>query len=194
LCVLFFKIFMQLDECLKNRRSVRAYTDEPVPKEKIEAILEAGVWAATAMGRQPWRFIIIEDKSIIKFVSDETKKAAIKAMPAFASRFETEQDIICYKAPVLILICSEVDANFSKLYLEDCVLAAQNMFLKAHELGLGACYMGWIDILNSVNPEAMKKAGVPEGYEMKVPLILGYPKGKPGLGKRNPPVILKWIK
>jgi len=51
---------MNLDECIKGRRSVRAYTSEPVPKEKVEAILEAGVWAATAMGRQPWRFIIIE--------------------------------------------------------------------------------------------------------------------------------------
>ena len=185
---------MQLDECIKNRRSVREYTDEPVPDEKIEKVLEAGIWAATGMGKQPWRFIVIEDKSIIKFVSDETKKAAIKAMPAFAKRFETDQDIICYKAPVLILICTEADVNLSKLYLEDCVLAAQNMFLKAHELGLGTCYIGWIDVLNRVNPEAMKKAGVPEGYEMKVPLILGYPKGEQELGERNPPVILKWIK
>ncbi|MGA2574058.1 MAG: nitroreductase family protein [Candidatus Methanomethylicaceae archaeon] len=185
---------MELDECIKSRRSVRAYKDEPVPREKIESILEAGVWAATGMGKQPWRFIIIEDKSIIKFVSDETKKTVIKAMPAFAKRFETEQDIICYNAPVLIFICSEVDPNFSKLYLEDCVLAAQNMFLKAHELGLGACYMGWIDVLNRINPESIKKAGVPEGYEMKVPLILGYPKSQQGLGKRSAPVILKWIK
>jgi nitroreductase len=165
-----------------------------VPKEKIETILEAGVWAATAMNRQPWRFVVIEDKSIIKFISDETKEAVQKLMPAIGKRFETIEDIICYNAPVLILICTEVDQNFGRLNLIDCVLAAQNMFLKAHELGLGACYMGWIDLLNQNRPEILKKAGIPDGYEMQVALVLGYPKSKSGSGKRNKANILKWIK
>ena len=50
------------------------------------------------MGRQPWRFMIVEDKDVIKFVSEETKKAVKQAMPAVAERFETDQDIICYNA------------------------------------------------------------------------------------------------
>ena len=53
---------MELDNCIKGRRSVRCYTEEPVSKEQIAAILEAGTWAPTAMAREPWRFIIIEDK------------------------------------------------------------------------------------------------------------------------------------
>ena len=69
---------MQLDECIKGRRSVRAYTDESVSKEQIEAVLEAGVWAPTAHNRQPWKFRVIEDKKVIKYVSDETKKAVRK--------------------------------------------------------------------------------------------------------------------
>jgi hypothetical protein len=68
------------------------------------------------------------------------------------------------------------------------------MFLKAHELGLGTCYIGWIDLLNQKQPEILRKAAVPEGYEMQVPLILGYPKTKLGSGKRNKPNVLKWIK
>ena len=55
---------MQLDECIKGRRSVRAYEDQPVPKEKIEGVLEAGVWAATGMNKQPWRFIIVTDAEL----------------------------------------------------------------------------------------------------------------------------------
>ena len=42
-------IYMELDTCIKGRRSVRCYTDEPVSKEQIEAVLEAGIWAPTAM-------------------------------------------------------------------------------------------------------------------------------------------------
>jgi nitroreductase len=78
--------------------------------------------------------------------------------------------------------------------LLDSVLAAQNMSLKAHELGLGTCYMGLIDIMNQQNPDVLKAAGVPSGYEVRVPLILGQPSVKFKSGKRNPPKILKWIK
>jgi nitroreductase len=185
---------MELDNCIKGRRSVRAYTDQQVSKNAIEKVLEAGIWAATGMDKQPWRFIVIEDKSVIKFISDETKKAVQKAMPTISKRFETTEDIICYNAPVLILICTEIDENFGHIYLRDSVLAAQNMFLKAYELGLGTCYMGWIDVLNQNQPAVLKKAGLPDGYEMQVSLILGHPKVKTGSRKRNNPNILKWIK
>ena len=154
---------MELETCIKGRRSIRAYTAEPVPREKIEAILEAGVWAATAIGRQPWRFVIIENGNTIKFISDETKKAVSEAIPMFAKRFETSEDVICYNAPVLILICAETDKSFNHSNLIDSALAEQNMSLKAFELGLGTCYMGWIDMLVGSKPEVMRKAGVPEG-------------------------------
>ena len=184
---------MELDYCIQSRRSVRAYKDEPVPKEKIETILEAGVWAATGMNRQPWRFVIIEDKSVIKLISDETKKAVREEMPAISKRFETNEDIICYNAPVLILICTEIDQNFGHLNLLDSVLAAQNMFLKAYELGLGTCYMGFVSLLNR-KPDILKKIGVPENYDLMVPFILGHPTTKQGAGKRKNPNIAKWIK
>lgn len=185
---------MELDSCIKGRRSVRTFKDETVPKEKIETLLEAGVWAATGMNRQPWHFLVIEDKNVIKFISDETKKAVREAMPAIANRFETDDDIICYNAPALILICTKIDQTFSQINLRDSVLAAQNIFLKAHELGLGTCYMGWIDLMNQNRPEVLRKVGLPDGYEMQVALILGYPKNKSGSGKRNQANILKWIK
>jgi len=185
---------MELDSCIKGRRSVRTFKDEIVPKEKIETILEAGVWAATGMNRQPWHFVVIENKDVIKFISDETKKAVREAMPAIANRFETDDDIICYNAPALILICTKVDQTFSQINLRDSVLAAQNIFLKAFELGLGTCYMGWIDLMDQNRPEVLKKAGLPDGYEMQVSLILGYPKNKSGSGKRNKANVLKWIK
>ena len=133
---------MELDVCIKGRRSVRAYTDEPVSKKQIETVLEAGVWAPTGMNRQPWNFIVIEDKKLIKYVSDETKILVQQNMPPLAKQFATEADIVCYNAPVLILVCTEKDDQWDNVNLLDSVLAAQNMFLKACELGLGTCYMG----------------------------------------------------
>jgi nitroreductase len=128
---------MELEACLKGRRSVRAYTQEPVSKEQIEAVLEAGTWAPTGMHREPWKFIVIEDKQLIKYVSDETKVLVRQMMPPLAKQFLTEADIVCYNAPALILVCSEKDEHWANLNLLDSVLAAQNMFLKAYEIGLG---------------------------------------------------------
>jgi len=184
---------MELDSCIKGRRSVRSYTNEPVSKEQIEAVLEAGTWAPTAMHREPLRFIIIEDKKLIKYITDETKTLVKQMIPPMAKQFSTEADVICYDAPVLILICTEKDKQWDNVNSLDSVLAAENMFLKAYELKLGTCYMGWIQYLRS-KPDILKKIGVPGNYEMMVPLILGHPKTKQDKGKRSKPNILKWIK
>lgn len=182
---------MELESCIKCRRSVRCYTNEPVSEDQIETVLEAGIWAPTGMDREPWRFIIIEDKKLIKYVSDETKLEVQRMMPQLAERFATEEDIVCYNAPVLVLICSEKSPRWSNLNLLDCVLATQNMFLKAYELGLGTCYMGYVSFLNS-KLDILKKIGVPENYDLMVPFIMGHPKTKQGAGKRKKP-ITKWI-
>jgi nitroreductase len=184
---------MELDFCIKGRRSVRAYTDEPVSKEQIETILEAGTWAPTGMHREPWKFIVIEDKKLIKYISDETKLMVQQMMPPLAKQFATETDIVCYNAPVLIVVCTEKDAQWDNINLLDSVLAAQNMFLKAYEMGLGTCYMGFVNLLTH-KPGALKKIGIPDNCSMMVPFILGHPKTKQGAGKRNKPNVMKWVK
>jgi nitroreductase len=184
---------MELDTCIKGRRSVRAYSDEPISKEHIEAVIEAGTWAPTGTNRQPWKFIVIENKELIKYISDETKLVVREIMPDMEKQFQTEADIICYNAPVLILICVEADNRWRHVNLLDSVLAAQNMFLKAYELGLGSCYMGFVGFL-STRVDVIEKIGVPVGYEIMVPLIIGHPKTTISQGKRNKPSVLKWIK
>jgi nitroreductase len=182
---------MELDVCIKGRRSVRAYKNESVSKEQIETVLEAGTWAPTGMGREPWKFIVIEDKQLIKYVSDETKLLVQQMMPLLAKQFSSDADIVCYNAPVLIIVCTEKDEQWDNVNLFDCVLAAQNMFLKAYELGLGTCYMGFVNLINN-KPESLKKVGVPENCKMMVPFIMGHPKVAHIKGKRNKPTILKW--
>jgi nitroreductase len=184
---------LDIDACIKGRRSVRAYTQEQVTKEQIDAVLEAGTWAPTGMNRQPWRFIIIEDKQLIKLVSDETKELIKKTMPQLATQFNTNKDIICYDAPMLILICSEKDPQWTQLNLLDCALAAQNMFLKAYDLGLGTCYMGFVSYLNS-QPEVLRKLGIPENYDIQVPFIMGHPNNTQSHVTRHKPNVYKWIK
>jgi len=110
-------------------------------------------------------------QKIIKFVSDETKKAVSAALPPMREQFSTERDVICYNAPVLIFICTPNDKQWGDVHLADSILAAQNMFLKAYDLGLGSCYMGFVNFLSE---SVLRKAGVPEGYTLRVPLIIGH--------------------
>ena len=53
--------YMELDVCIIGRRSIRRYEDKAVPKEVIDKLLEAGVWAPSGMNAQPWRFVVIEN-------------------------------------------------------------------------------------------------------------------------------------
>jgi nitroreductase len=184
---------MELDACIKGRRSVRAYTDEPVSKQQMETILEAGVWAPTAMFREPLQFVVIENNELIKYVSDETKTMVKQMMPALAKRFSTGEDIVCYNAPALVLVCAEKDQQWGSLNRLDAVLATENMFLKAYEMDLGTCYMGFVAFLSS-KPEVLAKMGVPSNCDMIVPFILGHPKTKQGESKRKKPHIIKWVK
>ena len=98
-----------------------------MPKDKIDVVLEAGVWAPTGMWREPWRFIVIENKELIKYVSDEAKVLAKEKFPSYAKHLSSEADVICYNAPVLILICTEKD-QFTDNNLADSVLATEICF------------------------------------------------------------------
>jgi len=113
-------------ETLLTRRSVRSYTDKSVSKEIIDKLLEVAFSAPSAGNQQPWHFVIIDDKEIIKQI------------PAFHSHSK-----FIINANKVILVCG--DLNLEKLkgyWMVDCAAATQNILLAARELGLGACWLG----------------------------------------------------
>ena len=65
---------MELDTCIKGRRSIRKFEDKPVPKEIIDELLEAGVSAPSGMNAKPWRLVVIENRDVIKRLSKMTKE------------------------------------------------------------------------------------------------------------------------
>jgi len=68
---------MELDACIKGRRSIRRYEEKPVPKEIIEKLLNAGISAPSGMNLQPWRFVVIENKD----TSDQRRTPSFTALP-----------------------------------------------------------------------------------------------------------------
>lgn len=112
-------------DIFESRTSVRAFTDEPVAKSQVMALLRAAMLAPSACNQQPWRFYVIYDKKLQQALCDTSPYAAFGA-----------------KAPVLIVITYVTDCIVSEFAPIDASCAAENLWLKTAELGLGGTLMG----------------------------------------------------
>jgi nitroreductase len=186
---------MELDACITGRRSIRSYRDMAVPGDIIKNLLNAGVWAPSGMNSQPWHFTVIENREIINKLSRRTKELVPKNMPipkSLLEAFKSDKDVVFYGAPLLILISVQRKEDWRTVNLLDCGLAAENMFLAAHQAGLGSCFIGFAAFLNQ-DPTTLSDVGIPKDHELVAPLIFGYPNETPAAEPREVKM-LKWIK
>ena len=161
---------------LIERRSVRKYTDKPVPKDVLELVVKAGSYAPSSMNTQPWHFTVIQNAGVIGRVT-ETLKSASKheSVPDFlAPNVNTPTYTVNYGAPVFIVISGDTSRSLS---VNDCTLAAGNMMLAAYALGLGSCWINQPSVVTRV-PEfraLLTELGVPQTYDVYTCLCMGYP-------------------
>ncbi len=114
---------MDVFEVMRQRRSIRAYKNEPVPEEHLEKVLEAARISPTAANRQEYKFIVVRDEA--------TKKALVPAC--------SNQELVG-QAGVVIVGCT---TNPSRRYSwVDVAIALDHMTLAAASLGLGTCWIG----------------------------------------------------
>ena len=162
---------MDAIQCMKTRRSIRAYQDLPVPKELIEDIVDCGRLAATAINIQPWQFIAVTDQGI------RTQIAAI-----------TEYGKFIAQSPV----CIAVFCEDGKYYLEDGSAATQNILNAARAHNLGSCWVAGDkkDYAVDIN----KLLGVPESYKLISLIAIGYPDEERNPQKKPLSQVLHWNK
>ncbi|WP_342677015.1 nitroreductase [Methanofollis sp. UBA420] len=181
---------------IRGRRSIRSYEDRPLDDGTVQAIIDAGIHAPTALGLQPWQFIVVRDQTLMKQISEYCKpflRAALRdatdeASIAYREILAHEEYDIFYDAPVLVLVLGDVRNRYS---IYDCTLCAGTMMLAAHALGVGSCWIGSAEPVSG-SPEFLAALGVPEGWRTVAPIIFGYPKGTPEPQTRRDPVIT-WI-
>lgn len=163
---------MDLFEAIKNRRSVRAFTQEDVSEEEVEKLIDAARWAPSAGNIQPWEFIVVRKPEIKRRLS----------VAALHQNFIEE-------APVVIVVCANqirsgrgYGARGVHLYsLQDTAAATQNMLLAAHALGLATCWVG------AFREEETKRAlDLPDGVRPVAIIPVGHPSRKPMARPRRP--------
>lgn len=138
---------MDIFEAIRNRRSIGKVSQEPVAKETIEQILEAGVWAPNHRLTEPWRFFVLSGEGRAK-LGDALAAVALDGLAADADETERESKANgakskALRAPVIIAVAVAPVERPDVIELEEygAVNAAiQNMLLATHALGLGAVW------------------------------------------------------
>ena len=147
-----------------ERRSIRAYKPDPVPDAALNEILFAGQWAPSARGRQTRMMTAILNDDLRRRLSD-----AIQALDG-----KEPNGGAFYGAPAAILVSDSKENRFAHF---DCACVMENLFLAAHALGFGTC---WINQLFERSDEPtirplLREAGIPDDYQVCAVCALGTP-------------------
>ena len=189
---------MDIVEAISGRHSTREYKDQALDEKTIRRLIEAATQAPNAVNQQPWTFTVVRDQSLLNQVSRDAKAHMMATAPAdmaagaraehFRTMLADPAFQIFYHAPVMILISGNAPGSW---IAEDCALAAENLMLLAHSLGIGSCWIGFAQ--SYLNTPAGKRAlGLPDSWVPVAPIILGYPTAQPAAVARKDPEI-RWV-
>lgn len=151
---------MSFEALIRNRRSIRKYTDKKIPTEIIQKITTAALMSPASKRRNPWEFIVVEDDAMLQKLSE--------------SREHGSQMLA--GAPLAIVVLA--DRTKSDIWIEDASIAATIIQLQAEDLGLGSC---WIQIYEreksaNVSSELYVKSllNIPDEYSVLCLISIGY--------------------
>lgn len=154
---------MEVEECIKTRRSIRRFLDIKIEKEKISQILEAGRMAPTAGNLQNQKIILVTEDELKKRVADACL-----------------QQYWIATAPLIIVVCSDHEIQTmhygkrGEMYaVQSCSAVVMNMILMAHSLGIASCWVSAFD-----DDALRRELGIPSNIMPQVVLPLGYPDEK----------------
>jgi nitroreductase len=160
---------MDAIEAIKTRRSIRAFTDSPIPRQTLEDLIDCARLAPCAMNNQQWAFVV---------VTDAKRRAELARAVGHAPQIAT------------VPACIAVVCQDQPFYVEDGSAAAMNIMLAARAHGLGTC---WIAV--DKQPYARQIAAilnVPDDHHVVLLLTLGYPAEDPSPQKKPLSAVLRW--
>lgn len=166
-------------ETIKNRRSCRSYLPTQITEEELSAVLEAGTYAASAMGRQSARILVVQDP--------ETRALLTRMNAAVMG---TDSDPM-YGAPTILVVLADAHARNA---VQDGSLVMGNLMLAAASLGLGSC---WINRAREMfdtqeGKDLLRRWGVEGDWIGVGNCVLGYPAAEPKpAAPRKPDYILR---
>ena len=181
---------MQLMDIIKSRHSIRKYTNKQIPKEALETIIEAGISAPNAGGRQGTIIVGVHNAELCKEIGimnmqhfDRSKllgSYVSKEQPSVIDDKNIKNGF--YDAPSVVCVFAPKDFLFS---IPDAFCAAENIVLQATELGISSCIISRAEQTfdNDYGKDLLYKWNIPEHYIARCFVTLGYIDGKQPLSK-----------
>ena len=171
-------------ETILHRRTIRRFETKQIEEDALQQILQAGLYAPSAGGRQGVLFVVSQDREVNEQLGKIKRANSHPRMATATSYVSKEQPSIAddpkltnafYDAPTVITLFAPKDFLFSA---EDCAVAAENMMLVADTLGIGSCYIGqgWTAFADPYGQEILRRWGVRTDYYAVMQLLLGYPR------------------
>jgi nitroreductase/NAD-dependent dihydropyrimidine dehydrogenase PreA subunit len=184
----------ELGNYLKKRRSVRHFTKDPVPKEKILNVLDIARYAASGGNGQPVEWIIVHDPKNVKKVAAltvEWMKTLVGSghpmsgyVPGLIASWEAGNDPVCRGAPHL-LFAHIPEGN--PVAQTDAVIALTHFDIAAPAFGIGTCWAGFVAMAAAMHEPLQEVIGIPAGRKSAYAMMFGYPQYKIyGIPRRKP--------
>lgn len=149
---------------IMTRSSVRAYTDRKVDEATLDTLLRAAMAAPTAGNKQPWRFVVIDDKTTLQTISEDFNTMTMAKEAALA-----------------VVMCGDVTATFPgegrDYWVQDVSAASENLLLAAHAMGLGAVWCGIYPLSERVE-QFSRMLSLPADIIPMACICIGYPSGE----------------
>jgi len=191
----------QLLKLIRLRRSIRQFSARPVSREDIGRLLEAARWAPSNHNRQPWKFLVIEDKPQIVQLAETVTGALsqkLKSLPAEAAAYAGEfmhYATFFSNAPVLLVVLHKQPLGMSAPLLAglknadlvsgeplSAAMAVQNLLLAAQALGLGTCVLTGPLLAQDALAAILQ---VPAGHDLTCLVAVGHPAASPAPPRRK---------
>jgi Nitroreductase len=176
----------QVLDCILSRRSVRSFKQEQISNGELNSILQAAVWAPSGSNNQSWLFTAVQDPGVLDRLNAQLRRGFLDWQPGerespaklgAKKRAENEDAHFFYHAPTLVIASNVPDYPNA---MADCSCALQNMFLAAHSLGVGSCWINQFTWLNGCAPlrEYLATLGVPQEQVVCGAAAFGYRNGE----------------
>ena len=160
---------MDAIECLKTRRSIRAYEPTAVPRAIVEDVVDCGRLAASAINIQPWLFVAVDDEELRRRIAEATDYGKF-----------IEQSPVC-----IVVFCRNV-----KYFVEDGSAATQNILNAARAHGLGSCWVAGHQ--KAYGGTIRTLLGLPDDYALVSIVALGHAAEERNPDKRPLSEVLRW--
>lgn len=165
---------MQVEQAIRERRSIRKFQDRPVEPEKLDMLIEAARLCQSSKNRQPWKFMLLnqEEKEHVAAIMRAPFEREGEQPPSRSPLYSAK---IVEHAPIYLLIFKEPSGRWQTGDLLSIGAAVENICLRATELGLGSV---WIRDITYTEQEIAAWAGYPE-LDLVCSLAVGYPDEAP---------------